>query len=166
MNVTIEQRHKDGGLFWHHDEYYVDCAIAFSDLERERIRQNAEKYLTYVISAGYDAPSESLYSPRNIKRGSFFLLFMALLLFASSLPNPTWSGNRDVMLMVAAAVGSWLYGTWFDHEGYRASDELRLGAVIDRPRFVLYARTRDLAQRTAADLRERLSKMDAMLAPD
>ncbi len=165
MNITIEQRQTAGGSFWQRDEYYVDCAVEFSDLERKRIHQEPERFLTYVVSAGHDAPSESLNSPRNIRRGAFFLLFVAILLFASSLPNPSWSGNGHALLLVAAAIGSWLYGTWFDYEGYRASDELRLGAIMNDPRFVLYARTRALAQQTAADLRERLNKLDAMLAP-
>jgi hypothetical protein len=164
MNVTIEQRQKAGGLFWQRDEYYVDCAVEFSDLERKRIDQDPERFLTYVVSAGYDAPSESLHSPRNIKRGTFFLLFMALLLFASSFPNTSWSGNGDVILLLAAAMGSWLYGTWFDYEGVPASDEIALGAIVNQPRLVLYARTRELAQQTAADLRERLTRLEAMLA--
>ena len=52
MRATITQRQKDGGVFGHRPEYYVDCDIEFTDQERERIRADPDALLAHVISPG------------------------------------------------------------------------------------------------------------------
>ena len=163
MNFTIVRRRKAGGLFGERDDHYVDCTIELSDAERSHIHQNPERFLTHILSAGYDAPAESLHSPRNTKRMAWLVLLVALLLLASSLAYPAF-GYEDVLWLLVLAAGCWLYGTFFDYEGYPASDEIRLGAVVNDTRFVLYAQTMTLGDQTATDLRKRLDDLKTMLA--
>ncbi len=163
MNFKIVRRRKAGGLFGERDDHYVDLTLEISDAERTHIHQNPERFLTHILSAGYDAPVEFLRSPRNTKRISWFVLLVALLHLASSLVYPSFGSFNDVIWLLALAVGGWLYGTFFDYEGYPASDEIRLGTVVNDERFVLHAQTEALAQQTETDLRKRLDDLKAML---
>ena len=164
MNFRIVRRRKAGGLFGERDDHYVDVTIEFSDAERGHIHQDPERFQTHILAAGYDAPAESLRSPRNTKRISWFVLLVALLLLASSLVYPGFGSFNDVIWLLALAAGGWLYGTFFDYEGDPASDEIRLGAVVNETRTVLHAQTEALAQQTETDLRKRLDDLKAMLA--
>jgi hypothetical protein len=163
VRATITQRQKDGGAFIQRKEYYVDCAIEFIDQERQRIYANRDTLLTHVIASGPDMSyGEYRWSPRSYSRGAPFVLVLLLVVGIPTLPRPIADHLGSVLLLLLL-IGYCIFNFYNDHEGFAASDKIRVATVLDQPRFSIYARSADDAQTIATDIRTRLNDLDALL---
>lgn len=165
MRATITQRQKDGGAFSQRKEYYVNCAIEFTDQERQRINANPDTLLTHVIAGGHDMSyGEFRWSPRSYSQGAPFVLVLMLVVGIPTLPRPIADHLGSVLLLLLI-IGYCIFNFYNDHEGFATSDQIRVTTVLHQPNFSIYARSADDAHAIATDIRTRLNDLDAQLKP-
>jgi hypothetical protein len=164
MQAMISRRFKPGVPLVRSDEYYVDCDIEYSDDERKIIE--ARNLFDHVLSAGSHAWPESGNSPRNLKLGSIFLVVMGVIVLIAQLVAGSFYSNglSQSMLLFMAAIGCWICGTYADHEGIRADDQVTAGDFFHDPHLSICAESEARAQQVEAEIRSGIERLKNLIS--
>jgi hypothetical protein len=161
MRVTIEHREETSGALRNKRDYFVDCAIDFSDEERAIIK--ARGLHDHAIPTGLlAAPSYSM-APAMLRA---IAPLTALVGFAIWM---IWLNTESVrtlgVMMVIGAGAAWLYGLRYHRRKERelSTDNVSVRDIIDKRKFSIWAASPAQAKAADAELRDHLANLKALI---
>jgi hypothetical protein len=166
MRVTVEHREEAAGLGGQKRNYFVDCAIEFSEEEKAIIK--ARRLYDQIVTSGYFSPPPSRLSQNAAPwlRAVVAPVAAMIGLIVGIQSAFTHVGEGASFLLLLAAGGLWAYGFFEERKQDALSEKVTITIrnIIDRKRFSIYASSPAQAKAIDEDLREKLVALKSFIA--
>ena len=159
MRVTISHREEVNGLMRRGRDYFVDCAVEFSEEERAIIRARDLHY-SFVIRSAAAPPSYSAYVGIGMLRLVSFVIIIGGL---ASMITQSSGGGFLLFAGIALAIFSWLYGYLQDRRINKTEQEVTLRSLLSGRVLTVYAFNPLYASAAEQQIRDELGHIKALI---
>jgi hypothetical protein len=142
MRVTIEHREETAGVTGSRRNYFVDCAVTFSEEERAVIKARDLYQHNFVLPAATPIPTKSEFYGYPVLRvvgrlmivaGFFWGIVTAFQTNGSSLPGPIFFAGIGIEIF------AWLKTRKVDKRLDQSEQRIMLRKLLNDGRFAVYA---------------------------
>lgn len=161
MRVTINHREQAAGATGTKRNYFVDCAVAFSEEEKAIIKARGLNGHNFSIRASTPLPSEVAFAGSGILRavGLFLIIGAVILGLYSGFAKTSGEGLSVLMLFlgVGLQIYGWIKGRRQDKRIENDEQKITISDLLSKGRFSVHALDPSHAKAIEDEIRSQLS---------